>query len=129
MGCTRPSRLVHRVRRLREISALGLLAAAGALGQASATVPAAPQSGSAPAASPSPTKSFDLSLPPLRMVLTPQRIQSLTSIPSDVSDGPDVTIRNRPYHVPVPVGTFRALGWALIHPLDAWRIFVPVSVN
>ncbi len=131
MGCTRPSRLVHRFRRLWEISALGLLAVAGALGPVSAAVPAAPPSGPVPAASPSPERSFDLSLPPLRMVLTPQRIQALTSIPSDVSDGDgqDVTIRNRAYHIPVPVGTFRALGWALTHPLDAWRILLPVTVN
>lgn len=122
-----PTRLVHRVRRLGELAGLGVLAAVGTLALAVGhAVAASPPAARTPAPATN-AHQLDLTLPPLRMVLTPQQLQSLTAQSDDSDDiMQDVTVHNAPYQIPVPVGTFRALGWAIIHPLDAWRIFTPI---
>jgi hypothetical protein len=80
-------------------------------------------------ATPARARTLDLSLPPLRLVLTPQQLTELTA-PSD-DDGPlqDVTVSTPAYVAPVPTGQVRALTWALMHPLDAWRIFAPITTG
>lgn len=97
------------------------LALAGEPPASTIAVPAAARA--APRAT---ARALDLSLPPLRLVLTPQQLAELTT-PSD--DGPmeDVTVSEPPYVTPVPKGQVRALTWALLHPLDAWRILAPIT--
>lgn len=93
--------------------------------QGSAARAAAPPGAAAiPAAR---ARTLDLSLPPLRLVLTPQQLTESTA-PAD-DDGPlqDVTVSTPAYVTPVPTGQVRALTWALMHPLDAWRIFAPIT--
>ncbi len=72
---------------------------------------------------------LDLSAPPVKHVLTPEQVQSLTAEQPDEDGNPpdDVTVNRERYLDPVPTGTFRALPWALLHPLDAWRIFTPIT--
>ncbi|MGH8149147.1 MAG: hypothetical protein ACRETB_04090 [Steroidobacteraceae bacterium] len=105
------------------VSGSGKAASAPAPGSA-ATAAVPPGAAAAPAASAHP---LDLSLPPLRLVLTPQQLTALTA-PSD-DDGPmqDVTVSTPSYVAPVPTGQVRALTWALLHPLEAWRIFAPIT--
>jgi hypothetical protein len=122
----RSTRLVHRLRPLGELAGVGLLALGGTLALTERSAAATPQP-AASASAPAPgARQLDLTLPPLKMVFTPQQLQALTA-PTDDSDMQDVTVRDVPYQIPVPIGTFRALGWALLHPLDAWRIITPVT--
>lgn len=128
MGSTRPWRLGERVRRLGAVAGVGLLGAASTLAfaQGKPATSAATSSVSGASAQTSKAHALDLSLPPLRLVLTPEELRALTER-SQVDIGTqDVTIREAPYQVPVPVGSFRALGWAIVHPLDAWRILAPI---
>jgi hypothetical protein len=80
---------------------------------------------SKPASAPA-QKSLDLSTPPVNHVLSRTEIDSLTA---ERDEGPvsDVSVEGPRYESPVPQGTFRALGWGIMHPLQAWRIFTPVT--
>lgn len=69
---------------------------------------------------------LDLSAPPVSHVMTPEQVQELIEQPDD--NGPEeVTVQEHRYEAPVPRGQIRALAWALMHPLQAWRIFTPVT--
>ena len=69
---------------------------------------------------------LDLSTPPINHVMTPEQVRTLITAPEDV--GPeDVMVEQGRYEAPVPRGQIRALAWALVHPLEAWRIFAPVT--
>jgi hypothetical protein len=57
-------------------------------------------------------KPLDLSAPPINHVLSREQVQAM------VTDYPQLE---------VPQGQLRALPWAIMHPLDAWRIFTPVT--
>ncbi|MGH8218182.1 MAG: hypothetical protein ACREUT_06400 [Steroidobacteraceae bacterium] len=68
----------------------------------------------------------DLSAPPINHVMTPEQVHALISTPE--AQGPeDVMVEEGRYEAPVPQGQIRALAWALLHPLEAWRIFTPVT--
>lgn len=69
---------------------------------------------------------LDLSAPPISHVMTPEQVQALTAEPDD-SEPEDVTVQDTRYQAPVPRGQIQALTWALLHPLEAWRIFTPVT--
>jgi len=87
-----------------------------------ATPPAKPTSAAAN------SKSLDLSTPPVNHVLSQTQIQSLTAERDEDGAPPsDVSVEGPRYESPVPQGTFRALGWGIMHPLQAWRIFTPVT--
>lgn len=117
-----PLRAVRKLRwcRLAGWSFLAAGAAAAALGQGQL--------------SPTPTKSvvsrpLDLSAPPIRMVLTPEQIAAMTVVSDDQTPTEEVTVKKPHYQQPVPVGQLRAIPWALLHPLQAWRIFAPIGVD
>jgi len=67
----------------------------------------------------------DLRAPPITHVLTASEIETLT-VDRD-GDLPDVDVETTRYGVSVPVGFFRALPWAVMHPTQAWRVFTPVT--
>lgn len=69
---------------------------------------------------------LDLSAPPLNHVMTPEQVQALTAQPSE-EEPEQVMVERGRYEAPVPRGQLRALAWALMHPLEAWRIFTPVT--
>jgi hypothetical protein len=69
---------------------------------------------------------LDLSAPPINHVMTPEQVQALIAEPYD-SEPEDVTVQEQRYEAPVPSGQIQALTWALVHPLQAWRIFTPVT--
>ncbi len=81
----------------------------------------------APAGSAQKARSLDLSAPPVSLVLTPQQIQSLTADQEDDTSTQDVMVKRPVYSPPVPFGPFLALPWALMHPLEAWKIVMPVT--
>jgi hypothetical protein len=61
-------------------------------------------------------------------VLTPEQVQSFIAEPDENAPTPDdVTVDQPHYAEPVPTGAFAALPWALLHPLEAWRIFAPIT--
>jgi hypothetical protein len=77
-----------------------------------------------PAAAPANTPP-DLRAPPITHVLTAGEIETLT-VDRD-EELPDVNVETNRTHVVVPVGFFRALPWAFMHPTQAWRVFTPVT--
>jgi hypothetical protein len=98
--------------------ALGVLLALGS-GVGVADTPAAPLSAVSASTPP------DLRAPPITHVLTASEIETLT-VDRD-GDLPDVDVETTRYGVAVPVGFFRALPWAVMHPTQAWRVFTPVT--
>jgi hypothetical protein len=72
---------------------------------------------------------LDLTAPPVERVLTPQEMRSFVEEPTQEEDAPpeDVTVTGPHYLEPVPNGAFGAVPWALMHPLQAWRIFTPIT--
>ncbi len=72
------------------------------------------------------TRPLDLSAPPINHVMTPEQVQALIAEPED-SEPADVMVEDTRYQAPVPRGQIQALTWALVHPLEAWRIFTPVT--
>jgi len=89
------------------------------------------QSSSADAAktAPAPAKRpLDLAAPPINRVLTPEQVRDFVTEPEDDGTEPaDVTVASPHYLDPIPNGAFGALPWALLHPLQAWRIFTPIT--
>lgn len=69
---------------------------------------------------------LDLSAPPVSHVMTPEQVQALIQQP-DEDETQEVMVERERYQSPVPRGQVRALAWALMHPLEAWRIFTPVT--
>lgn len=58
--------------------------------------------------------------------MTPEQVQALVTEP-DTPPPEDVTVETTHYETPVPRGQLRAIPWAILHPLQAWRIFAPVT--
>ncbi|MGB6452504.1 MAG: hypothetical protein WBE92_17270 [Steroidobacteraceae bacterium] len=106
------------MRRLCRLAGVVLLAAGSALALADDKQPAA-SNGAKPA--------LNLDPPPIELVFTPQQIQDLTADHDDDAPMEDVTIKKPVYETPIPLGTFRALPWALMHPLQAWKILMPIT--
>lgn len=73
-----------------------------------------------------PRRPLDLTAPPINHVMTPEQVQALIAEPED-SEPEDVMVEQSRYQAPVPRGQVQALTWALMHPLEAWRIFTPVT--
>ena len=73
-----------------------------------------------------PRRPLDLTAPPINHVMTPEQVQALIAEPED-STPEDVMVEQSRYQAPVPRGQVQALTWALMHPLEAWRIFTPVT--
>jgi hypothetical protein len=71
---------------------------------------------------------LDLSAPPIDHVLTREQVQALTSDQDDDANPPvdDVMVERAHVQQPVPGGIV-AIPWALLHPLQAWRIFAPLT--
>ena len=111
----------RRPRALWGLAGVTLLVAASALALADDQQPA-----QAAGKTVTQSRTLDLSPPPLRLVLTPKQIHDLTTDQDDDTPIEDVTIRQDAYEEPIPVGPFRALPWALLHPLQAWKILMPV---
>ncbi len=111
---------------MRRRCPLGLLAGL-TLFVASSALALAGGSPAAPAQSGQKAQPLDLSPPPVSHVLTPQQIQSLTADQEDDTSTQDVMVKRPVYTPPVPFGPFRALPWALMHPLEAWKIVMPIT--
>lgn len=69
---------------------------------------------------------LDLTAPPLTHVLSARDIEALETEP-DPSEEANVEVDSTRYHVPVPRGFLQALPWAVMHPLQAWRVLTPVT--
>jgi hypothetical protein len=69
---------------------------------------------------------LDLSAPPMSHLMTPEQVQALIGEPDD-PEPEEVMVEQGRYQDPVPQGQIPALAWALLHPLQAWRIFAPVT--
>jgi hypothetical protein len=57
-------------------------------------------------------------------------MESLVTEPDPDEDSTppeEVTVHTQHYVEPVPTGAFSAVPWALLHPLEAWRIIAPIS--
>jgi len=69
---------------------------------------------------------LDLATPPINHVLSPEQVQAMTT---EVEEAPpeDIAVQGDRVRADVPLGQLQALPWALVHPLQAWRIFAPVS--
>lgn len=115
---SRSSSRVREVRLLCRLAGVALLTAASALALADDPPPTA-SNGAKPA--------LDLDAPPLNLVFTPQQLEALTTETDDDTPVEEVTVKKPVYRTPIPVGTFRALPWALMHPLQAWKILVPIT--
>jgi hypothetical protein len=84
---------------------------------------AAPQATTDHAATP--RKPLDLSAPPVNHVLSSAEVQAMTT---ERDEEPDMVSVQTDYpQIEVPQGQLRAIPWAVLHPLDAWRIFAPVT--
>ena len=74
---------------------------------------------------PAQRKSLDLSAPPINHVLSSEQVQAMTT---ERDEEPDmVSVQSDYPQIEVPQGQLRAIPWAILHPLDAWRIFTPVT--
>jgi hypothetical protein len=113
---------------MRPISRLLLVALLGAItGAALADTPPAPASAPATASKPAPAaKSLDLSAPPLNHVLSSAQIQILVA-EHDEDQIQSIDVESDRVSDPVPQGQLRALPWALMHPLQAWKVFTPIT--
>jgi hypothetical protein len=78
-------------------------------------------------AAPRSSRPLDLSAPPISHVMTREQVQELTAEHDEPVPAEDVMIESPHYEAPVPRGQIRALSWALLHPLEAWRILAPVT--
>lgn len=118
------------MRRCILLSTAALLAAgsAGALADDPPQPPKPPHHATAASAAPAPKRALDLSAPPVNHVLTRAEMQSLVAEPEDENAPPpdDVTVSGAHLVEPIPGGVM-AIPWALLHPLEAWRIFAPVT--
>ncbi len=101
-------------------------AAVPAPAAAAAARPRGPAPAPARSARLAPRPPLDLKAPPINHVLTQSQVKALTT---EHDSGPveDVMVESPQYVAPVPVGQLRAIPWALMHPLEAWRIFAPIS--
>jgi hypothetical protein len=71
-------------------------------------------------------KPLDLSAPPINHVLSNEQVQAIvTEREEEAVDSVNVTTEAPQDEV--PQGQLRALPWAVMHPLQAWRIFVPIT--
>jgi hypothetical protein len=84
----------------------------------------ASQSSSAPAAAD--RKPLDLSAPPINHVLSNEQVQAMVT-ERDEEPVDSVSVVTDYPQIEVPQGQLRAFPWAVLHPLDAWRIFAPVT--
>ncbi len=114
-----PGARIGRLPPLGRLAAVALLVAGSTLALADGKV-------SAPAGSGTKVHHLDLSPPPLNHVFTREQIQALTTDSDDDTPTEDVMIRKPIYQAPVPEGQFVALPWALMHPLEAWKIIMPI---
>jgi hypothetical protein len=74
---------------------------------------------------PSDRKPLDLSAPPINHVLSSEQVQAMVT---EHDEEPDmVSVETEYPQIEVPQGQLRALPWAFMHPLEAWRIFTPVT--
>ncbi len=102
----------------------GTAAAAWAADPAGPNPPGSNPSVNAPA--PHHAQPLDLSAPPLNHVLSARELRELESEP-DTSVDTEVEVDAGRYRTPVPNGFLHALPWAVMHPMQAWRVFTPVT--
>jgi hypothetical protein len=91
----------------------------------------APRTKSAPSASAAPHKPLDLRTPDPARVFTPAQMREMLTVREEVNpdDVESVSVegeRNQPVYVP---SGFHGIAWAVRHPTQAWRLFVPAPSN
>ncbi len=95
------------------------------------SAPASPAT-HAPKKAPRPAKhaAMDLHTPPLNRVYSNEDLRNiLAPDDTDPQDIAEVSVKGSRYMAPVPLGQFRAIPWAVVHPTQAWRIFAPVQTQ
>ena len=93
---------------------------------ASAPVTAVPHA--ARKASPAPHATLDLQAPPLSHIYPRGQLQYILAVDnSDADDAQEVNVQGAKYLMPVPKSQFQAIPWALMHPSQAWRVFMPID--
>jgi hypothetical protein len=93
---------------------------------AAATSSGAAKAAPAAAAKSQAPRKLDLKAPPLNRVFSQNQIQTLTNRPEEIGEDADtVSVKGARHDRPnVPSG-FAGMGWAIRHPTQAWRLFVP----
>ncbi len=114
-----PGARIRRLTRLWRLVGVSLLVAGSALALADGKV-------SAPAGSGTKAQQLDLSAPPLNHLFTREQIRAMTTDEEDDTPTEDVMVRKPIYEDPVPVGQLVAVPWAILHPLEAWKILMPI---
>jgi hypothetical protein len=71
-------------------------------------------------------KPLDLSAPPINHVLSNEQMQAMTT-EHEEEPVDSVSVTTDAPDIDVPQGQLRALPWAVMHPLQAWRIFTPIT--
>ncbi len=69
---------------------------------------------------------LDLAVPPVDHVLSADQRRSMLQ-EDEPSPVDDVEVQSERYQEVVPQGQLRAIPWAFLHPLSAWRLFTPVT--
>ncbi|HEY1899640.1 MAG TPA: hypothetical protein VGG49_07595 [Steroidobacteraceae bacterium] len=74
-----------------------------------------------------PPAAMDLHPPPLNHIYPRSELQYILADNSDTQVVQDVDVKGEKYVAPPPLGQFRAIPWAILHPTEAWRIFTPLE--
>ena len=70
---------------------------------------------------------LDLRAPPITQVFSEAELQQKLEDPNEeIHEAPTVQVEGERQITPVSVGLM-AIPWAIVHPSQAWRIFMPVQ--
>ena len=80
------------------------------------------------AGTPPAATAMDLKTPPLSHIYPREQLQYILAADSvDVDSADEVSVKGAKYLMPVPMSQLQAIPWALMHPTQAWRVFMPVE--
>ena len=99
---------------------------------ASTTVSSAPAKAATQATGPKAgsarTSALDLRAPPLSRIYGREQLQYILAADStDTEEAQEVNVKGEKYLMPVPTSQLWAVPWALMHPSQAWRVFMPIE--
>jgi hypothetical protein len=99
---------------------------------ASTTVSSAPAKAATQATGPKAgsarPSALDLTAPPLNRIYGREQLQYILAADStDTEEAQEVNVKGEKYLMPVPTSQLWAIPWALMHPSQAWRVFMPIE--
>ncbi len=99
---------------------------------ASTTVSSAPAKAATQATGPKAgsarPSALDLTAPPLSRIYGREQLQYILAADStDTEEAQEVNVKGEKYLMPVPTSQLWAIPWALMHPSQAWRVFMPIE--